>query len=185
MPARFPAGRALRLLAASLVVTGVLTGPGPGAATNELTGVRVLSANDAWAVGTSYDGALISTLILHWNGTKWKQVTSPIRGLNAALTGVAAISSTNAWAVGHDEVSQTLILHWNGTKWKQVASPSRGINAGLTGVSAKPTANAWAVGSFFNGTAEQTLILHCNGTRRSRLATPPPRAPRPHHAPPG
>src|SRR5260221_12248537 len=78
MPARFPAGRALRLLAASLVVTGVLAGPGSAAAAGStcqnwtgvpppnpgtgsvLQGVAAVSACDAWAVGS---------LIEHWDGS--------------------------------------------------------------------------------------------------------------------
>jgi hypothetical protein len=42
--------------------------PGSGAA---LHGVAVLSASNAWAVGSSQSGSTSHTLIAHWNGTAW------------------------------------------------------------------------------------------------------------------
>ncbi len=146
--------------------------PNPGAATNELSGVRVLSANDAWAVGSflRFDSAVFHTLILHWNGTRWTRVASPSPGRFAGLTGVAATSASNAWAVGGTGTG-TLILHWNGTKWTHVASPpGAGV---LMGVSAKSAANAWAVGTSLGG-VDHTLILHWNGARWTRVASPNP-----------
>src|SRR5260370_34378928 len=126
VPVRLPAGRALRLLAASLVITGVLAGPGsagasgstcqnwtgvpppnPGTVANNLTGVAVVSACDAWAVGydTSGNGAF-RTLILHWNGTSWTRVASPNPGGPAhdnSLSGAAVTSAGNAWAEGRED----------------------------------------------------------------------------------
>src|SRR5260221_14769996 len=110
MPARFPAGRALRLLAASLVVTGVLAGPGSAGASGStcqnwtgvpppgrvLTGVAVVSACDAWAVG--YDSS--KTLIEHWNGSAWIVVASPHPGSFSVLYGVQAAARTDIWAGG-------------------------------------------------------------------------------------
>ena len=140
----------------------------------ELSGVRVLSANDAWAVGDASDHGLSQTLILHWNGTRWRRVASPSPGSFPGLAGVAATSASNAWAVGGTSVG-TLILHWNGTKWTHVASPSLG---GLAGVAATSGSNAWAVGSFPSGPAgSKTLILHWNGTRWRRVASPNPGGP--------
>src|SRR5258707_8850755 len=89
MPARFPAGRALRLLAASLVVTGVLAGPGSAGASgstchnwtvvrppnpgtgNVLNGVAVVPACDGWA-GCG--------LIEPWKGRSWNVGSSPHPG---------------------------------------------------------------------------------------------------------
>ena len=68
------------------------------------------SATNAWAVGSNG-----TTLIAHWNGTAWKQQSSPDPGSRATfLDGVAAISATNAWAVGsytNGRTSHTLALH--------------------------------------------------------------------------
>ncbi len=116
--------------------------PNPGAPGNELNAVSADSATDAWAVGTILaSGGVTDTLILHWNGTSWSQVSSPTPAnsyLN--LAGVSAISASDAWAVGtyynntantYDTLSaalavgeeanaslifDTLGLRWNGTK---------------------------------------------------------------------
>jgi hypothetical protein len=68
-------------------------------------------------VGYFYNGTTDQTLIEHWNGTSWKQVTSPNPGGSSddnILNGVAATSSTNAWAVGdyyNGTTDQTLATH--------------------------------------------------------------------------
>ena len=143
--------------------------PSPGTE-SFLDGVAVLSPCNAWAVGYYYNGAAYQTLIEHWNGTSWKQVTSPNPGGSSHddfLDGVAATSSTNAWAVGYyynGTADQTLIEHWNGTAWKEVTSPNVGGSSlynSLDGVAATSSTNAWAVGDYYNGTANQTLASHC------------------------
>src|SRR5262249_23739025 len=51
--------------------------PNPGAHPDVLNGVTVLSAANAWAVGSYYNGHVDQTLIAHWNGSMWKVVPSP------------------------------------------------------------------------------------------------------------
>jgi len=150
--------------------------PGPNGGPNALFGVAATSAADAWAVGhmctfcaTSDQG--LQTLILHWDGTAWKQVSSVnMGGLDTGLSGVAATSTGNAWAVGGSGSAlgsrSTLTEHWDGTAWKLVPSPNPGISNGfhgLSGVAATSAANVWAVG-FKQGTTRftksKTLTLH-------------------------
>jgi len=95
---------------------------GPGA--NVLTAVSAVSGTDAWAVGDSQLNAgsgPLRSLILHWDGTAWSQVSSPSAGpASNVLNGVSADSATDAWAVGSyvsKSVRYALILHWNGTAW--------------------------------------------------------------------
>jgi hypothetical protein len=83
-----------------------------------------VSGTDAWAVGDSRQNVSsgpLHTLILHWDGTAWSQVSSPgIGPASNALNGVSADSATDAWAVGYyisKSVRYALILHWNGTAW--------------------------------------------------------------------
>jgi len=185
-------------LAAPLLMTSVLAGlgpataaaatcqnwtgtqpPSPGATSNELFGVAVLSACDAWAVGddlTSNGGR--QTLTEHWNGSSWTVLPSPDPGtVDSVLTGVRAVSATSVWAVGYTgggAGNQTLILHWDGATWTQVPSPSPGDISRLYSVRAVSASDAWAVGSFSSGAGDQTLILHWDGTIWTQVPSPSP-----------
>ena len=156
----------------------VVPSPDVAGLNNQLDGVRAVSAADVWAVGVSFvDGGEERTLILHWDGHTWRQVTSPSPGTAAWLNAVGAVSATNAWAVGfldNGGVGQPLILHWNGQKWAQVTSPHPGTGGTLSGVAAASASNAWAVGVYFNGTADQGFMLHWNGQMWARQAIPNP-----------
>ena len=173
--------------------------PSPGKAFNTLDAVRVVSANDVWAVGSFGNGSgATRSLIVHWNGTAWKRVKSPNPAVVNNLSWVTSTSATDVWAVGlvsstsalagrvlrpGTDVAartdpRTFIVHWNGTSWSQVRSPSPGVFDFLEGVGATSTGNAWAVGTTSsNDTSFQTLILHWNGTAWKRVTSPDPGGP--------
>jgi hypothetical protein len=122
----------------------------------------VTSASNVWAVGDEDVSGKATTLILHWNGKTWSQVSSPT-GEPAQLDGATASSAGNAWAVGYKYVEtvvngvsystqQTVILHWNGKVWATASSPNPRTSYGLwddqlNGVAATSASNAWAVGT--------------------------------------
>jgi hypothetical protein len=140
-----------------------------------LSGVAAVSAVDAWAVGSVGSFPTTKTLIVHWNGTAWRRVSSPSPGPYDGLLSVAGTSASDVWAVGYTgspQQSKTLILHWNGTVWKRVPSPSPGTEAGLHSVAATSASNVWAVGSTGSINATKTLILHWNGTAWKRVPSP-------------
>ena len=148
-----------------------------------LYGVAATSAKNAWAVGNYYDptSQKTLTLILHWNGTAWKQVPSPSPGSVGLdfLSGVAATSTASAWAVGeyyNGSAYQTLVLRWNGTAWKQVPSPNPGGSSegnSLSAVAATSANNAWADGIYVNSAGGGvTLILHWNGSAWTHVPSP-------------
>jgi hypothetical protein len=197
MHAQGNARRFLAALAAPLVLTGVLSGLGPaaaaatchswtgiqppnrpGATSNELDGVAVLSPCNAWAVGSA-DGTQDLALIEHWDGASWKLVPSPNPGSNGNfLSGVRAVSPTSIWAVGTYSIpnqQKTLILHWDGHHWVQAANvPSPGQTAELSGVRVVSARDVWAVGDYRTGTVDKTLILHWNGRTWARVPSPSP-----------
>jgi hypothetical protein len=137
--------------------------PSPVGGDAVLSDVAVASARSAWAVGSRTAGtgphSTDRPLILHWNGTHWKQVTR-LAAANADLSGVAAVSARNAWVVGRTGSHGTLIEHWNGTAWQRVPSPS-GPHSSLSAVTAVSARSAWAVGNSSSGGA---LIEHWDGT---------------------
>ena len=153
--------------------------PSGPALDQELTGVSGDSAQDAWAVGFYFTGGLDKSMILHWNGTSWKQVTSPNPGSQGTfLFGVRATSPGNAWAVGssyNGTADKTLIVHWDGSAWKQVKSPNPGGSAqnnDLSSIAATSTTDAWAAGEYDTGTGTRTLALHWNGSAWTQATTP-------------
>src|ERR671919_103151 len=105
MPSR--SRSALLVALASLVLTGTATAgvvglpawdvvpsPNSGTETNELLGVEAISSNDVWAVGHDASITFVGskTLILRWNGLRWRRIPSPNLGSGSDqnfLTGVA------------------------------------------------------------------------------------------------
>jgi hypothetical protein len=143
---------------------------------------ELAGAAKAWAVGAyNGQGGAQLPLILQWNGTSWKQVTSPNPGGTggSSLNAVSAASATSAWAVGdYGAPGLSFILHWNGTSWKQVTSPNPGGTTGgtsLTAVSAASATSAWAVGTFhLSGKLSRSLTLHWNGTTWKKVTSANP-----------
>jgi hypothetical protein len=121
--------------------------PVPGA---QLAEVTATSAHSAWAVGATSGlngtfacggdspaayttGRLVGTepgsvaadpktVILHWNGSRWRQETSPSPA-DSVLLGVVATSARDAWAVGATgglfaPGARALVLRWNGHAWQ-------------------------------------------------------------------
>src|SRR6266446_2211001 len=91
-----------------------------------------LGENDVWAVGVSYntERTLGSTLIEHWNGSRWSVVSSPNPSSSVnKLNAVAAVSPNDVWAVGTapTRTATVLILHWNGAAWSVIPNPTTGI----------------------------------------------------------
>jgi hypothetical protein len=124
-------------------------------AAGQLTAITVVSAKSAWAVGdTGLNGTGKNhSLLLHWNGKAWSQVTSP-----APVTGgnLAAVTATarGGWAVGYVNTDPNaplccagtpLVFRWNGVKWSRVAT-KLGKGSYLNGVASTGTNGAWAIG---------------------------------------
>ncbi len=152
-----------------------------GAMYSILNSVVALSANNIWAVGyslypppssggSSYD----RTLVEHWNGTRWRVVSSPNPVSSTSIfTGITASSLNNAWAVGY-YAGGTLIEHWNGTSWSIIPSPSPGSNGSfLNGVATISASLVRAAGYYQDTNGSQPLIENWDGTTWSIVPSPP------------
>jgi len=165
----------------------IVPSPSPDSQFNELRGVAALSANDVWAVGYSSGTQTetpIDTLILHWDGTSWRQVASPnIAGRANQLFGITAISANDIWAVGAAG-GTPLSMHWNGSVWSVVnVGGVDGLSTEkLTAVSGTASNDVWAVGDGQGIFTNQTFatIRHWDGARwtekvcRAASASNPP-----------
>ena len=132
----------------------------------ELRAVAAASVRNAWAVGTSAG----QTLIVHWNGRRWRAQQSPHTPGGAALSGLAVVSGHDAWAVGATTRGAALIMHWNGKRWSRQRAATVPAGASLSAVAAVSARNAWAVGTA--GTT--TLVEHWDGRSWKRVASPSP-----------
>lgn len=150
--------------------------PSPSPEGGSLASVSAISANDIWAVGTSYkDGRTKYTLAEHWNGTQWSIVPTPDPGIYSnLLTSVVALASNDVWAVGSSIPSAPLAEHWDGTQWSVVNPPllNKYFSSSFTSVTALSSHNVWAVGWGSNIAQQpqlhpQTFIEHWNGTQWS------------------
>ncbi len=162
-----------------------VSSPNPSSSSNHLYGVWATSASNAWAVGQYRNNTTgeTDTLVLHWNGTAWKQAASPSPSPGTqdanTLNGVAGTSARNIWAAGFyytsTNTTKTLILHSGGGAWAKASSPSpaRRTNT-LYGVAATSASSAWTAGRYTNNTTgvDDTLILHWNGTTWARVNSP-------------
>jgi len=121
----------------------------------ELSAITVVSAADAWAVGVTgtAGSGKDHTLLLHWNGKAWSQVTSPAPVAGGNLAAVTA-TAKSGWAVGYVNTNPDapaccagtpLIFRLTGSKWSRV-SEKLGNGAGLNGVAVTGTSTAWAIG---------------------------------------
>lgn len=109
--------------------------PNPAGATltNQLDAVAARASNDVWAVGGDRDYPEVS-LVLHWNGTAWRQVTVP----NIGPLDAVAVSTGVVYVAGGDRVEE-----FNGTAWTKLpVPPSAGLITGL----ADTAGGLWAVG---------------------------------------
>jgi hypothetical protein len=79
--------------------------PNPGGSNGSvLDDVAGVSPGDVWAVGSYGTGVSIAhqSLVVHWNGTGWTQVTTPDLGdfPGPDLSGVTTTPAGDVWAVG-------------------------------------------------------------------------------------
>jgi hypothetical protein len=159
-----------------------LTIPSPGTL-DGLHDVHFVADNDAWLVGTTYNGTQNDSLALRWNGSTLSRVATPngSTGPNVGndLTGVGG-NASDLWAVGNTGTGPNftpMILHWNGSVWSSVAVPAN-PGAGpylLNAVSRVSASDAWAVGEFRNSTPGKDIpmVFHWNGAVWSNVAGVP------------
>lgn len=157
----------------------VVPSPNTTSPENRLLGVVAISANNVWAVGSSYDYTFYKTMIMRWNGAIWSIVPSPNPSDHNILYGIDAVAANDVWAVGtqQDTLEQTLVLHWNGAGWGVVPSPQVGpYGNNMLEVHAVTANDIWAVGYHLTviGVAQpyQTSAFHYNGTSWSVVPTP-------------
>jgi hypothetical protein len=137
---------------------------------NRLTDVAAVSATSAWAVGDYRTGGVYHTLILHWNGSSWRQEAGPNATRAGSLIGVA-VAPGHLWASGTSNAvdRRPLIMDHKNGSWSRTDIAGAGLLAAVSGDS---RANAWAVGYAVAGASDRNVIWHWNGSSWHRVPTP-------------
>lgn len=156
----------------------------PGAT---LASVSAAGPTNIWSVGdvqsstqTLHPGD--STLVEHWNGGSWTEVSSPNVGSGANfLNSVAPLSGGRFMAVGGEVQNgareRTLTELSSGASWAVRPSPNVGRSANdLHSISQIPgSAQLWSVGAYENPAgAARTLVLYFDGSRWGAVPSPDP-----------
>ncbi|GAA2531829.1 hypothetical protein [Winogradskya humida] len=143
----------------------------------DLTAVHALATDDVWAVGTqSRIGGKQDTIVLHYDGIRWQEITTPIVnpvGESATLLAVAAISGKDVWAAGKscltlaDDSCHAVVLHLTPTGWTIV--PTTGLATELTAVLPLAPGDVWIIGyASSKAENEYDLAEHWDGTSFTR-----------------
>jgi hypothetical protein len=136
----------------------------PGASFNSLTSLTAISTDDIWAYGltSATQGAPLTPLIEHWNGTDWSLASGGLAHTRA----IAGVAADDLWAVGSTPL-HALVRHYDGTSWSTATTPNPGrYGSNLTSVVAIRADDVWAVGSQDNAAGHPTArhtFLHWDG----------------------
>jgi hypothetical protein len=141
-----------------------VTGPSVLTGAGQLTAITVVNSKDAWAAGfTGNPLKTIHTLLLHWNGRAWSQITSPAPVKDGELSAVTA-TAKGGFAAGFYYTGEAATDYWTlsfrlaGSKWSRVAAKTN--NAAFDGVATTTAGTTWAtanaVGMITGGLARWT-----------------------------
>jgi hypothetical protein len=124
------------------------------------------SPSDIWAAGTAqsqgWRNRVTQSVLLHYDGTSWSQVTVPD---NSGISDVAAISASNAYAVTADGT----ILHWNGTAWSVATTAFMSFTVLSPAIAVASASNIWIAGVV---ASNEFAVAHFNGTSWSSQPEP-------------
>jgi len=157
--------------------------PGPSISYDQrLYGVAALATDDVWAVGdiTAADPTDPGLLIVHWDGSGWTRVATPLfTHVRGALHDIVALAPNDIWAAGiytetpPPALPKPLTMHFDGTDWVEVTPDPLGPDsAWLRGISAAGPCDLWAVGSTYGPPHVQHLLPTVSTSTPFEFVTP-------------
>ncbi|HEX8035595.1 MAG TPA: hypothetical protein VF510_17185 [Ktedonobacterales bacterium] len=109
-----------------------------------LFSVRMISANEGWAVGGTVELSVGDAAVIeHYVGGRWSVFSRPNASIwgspgHPSLHAIAMVSASEGWAAGqrvqrdwagseaplYNDVAHSLLLHYEGGRWTEVAVPN-------------------------------------------------------------
>jgi hypothetical protein len=106
-----------------------------GTPITEFTGNKTVYAvwgsarEDVWAVGRKINQGVLSAFIMHYDGTRWTDVTPPnVSSLSSILYNMYGVSKDNIWVGGYEYA-----LHFDGSQWSSYKVADSLIVGSITG----------------------------------------------------
>jgi hypothetical protein len=133
--------------------------------------------DDVFAVGFTADGAFETSLIYHFDGTRWDPM--PVEGeVDPFLSDVWGSSGTDVYAVGQDDFAEptaAVILRYDGTGWRVVEQAESVVLNAVWGSSASDVfAVGFQVTESDDGTFEvRGVVWHYDGAGWAPMDLPP------------
>lgn len=171
--------------------------PVPELTFDSIEAVAALAPDDVWAAGTliaqdtsaGYVG--LHNLVLHWDGSSWTHVNTPmppsfgLQGVSGdGIYDILALSKNDVWFLGEwitmnaqgFTFRYALAMHWNGSSFTLHPTPVIGTNgATILAADAWSPDDIWAVGMAGDGDpapAGHTFIYHWDGSTWSHVPGP-------------
>ena len=140
--------------------------------------VDVIADDDVWAVGEKGVGVRSRPFVVHFDGTKWTEVATPLPNQGfSTFFAVSAAAPDDVWAVGEwwggggYSDARPWIVHYDGTNWSESEVPALATEKmGRFGVSALDADTAVAVGEDQHDDDDSRVVIEWDGTSWSRAA---------------
>lgn len=120
----------------------------PAASFISYRGIWGSDAHNLFLSGSLYRSTPPTGLLLHYDGTRWLEMSPPGIGDNPRFTDLAGTSATDVWAVGSRQLcddcnySHAIVAHYDGHQWKEVLV----VTGWFYGVWATAPNDVWVVG---------------------------------------
>lgn len=157
-----------------------------GKSQNALHAVVARGPDDVWAAGYKTVVAPWSTvgqqtMVLHWDGSSWSEVSAPLTAPNTSGAQIQAIElvGQTLWFAGNDTAplySPALAMTYDGAGFTKTAAPVTNTDGNtLNDISAVAADDIWAVGAgnVYNPTIGRYLC-HWDGHQWSHVDSPKP-----------
>ncbi len=161
-----------------------------------LDDIAVIADDDVWAVGrqnveVSPSQWVIRPLVMHWDGSAWSQVSTPVGTTlpfgGAWLEAIGVVAPDDLWVCGLRELVgpggfvgyDVFIMNWDGSSWEvqDVFVNLPGIQTSNTiGIEIIAADDIWFLGNGASQGCNPALALHYDGSNFTIESTPCPPA---------